>query len=49
MQSLDEQTIAYYISLQFKIYSENIDQPKMLHPLEEILLTVKNSKLPYGL
>lgn len=40
LQSLDEDSTAFYESLGFAAYSENIKQPKMLYPLEDILTLV---------
>lgn len=38
--SLDDDSTAFYKSLGFHIYSENLAQPKMLYPLEDILSLV---------
>jgi hypothetical protein len=45
LQSLDENSTAFYKSLKFTVYSENINPPKMLYPLEDILTIVNKSKL----
>lgn len=37
LQSLDDDSTAFYSSLGFSIYSENLKQPKMLYPLEDLL------------
>jgi ribosomal protein S18 acetylase RimI-like enzyme len=37
LQSLDDNSTAFYKSLNFTEYSENLRQPKMLYPLEDIL------------
>ena len=37
LQSLDDDSTAFYASLGFSIYSENLKQPKMLYPLEDLL------------
>lgn len=37
LQSIDENSTAFYESLGFEIYSENLKQPKMLYPLQDIL------------
>jgi ribosomal protein S18 acetylase RimI-like enzyme len=42
LQSLDDDSTAFYKSLGFAIYSENLKQPKMLYPLEDILTLVSN-------
>jgi ribosomal protein S18 acetylase RimI-like enzyme len=41
LQSLDEDSTAFYESLNFRVYSENLRQPKMLYPLEDILSLVR--------
>jgi ribosomal protein S18 acetylase RimI-like enzyme len=41
LQSLDEDSTAFYNSLNFRVYSENLKQPKMLYPLEDILSLVR--------
>ena len=46
LQSLDKDSTAFYESLRFTIYSENLDPPKMLYPLENILTLVSGSDLP---
>jgi len=38
--SYDEESTAFYKSLNFTIYSENLRQPKMLYPLADILTLV---------
>ncbi|RWO96927.1 GNAT family N-acetyltransferase [Mesorhizobium sp.] len=43
LQSLDEESTAFYESLNFTIYSEGSKQPKMLYPLEDILTLVRAS------
>jgi hypothetical protein len=35
LQSLDDASTAFYESLNFTIYSENLKQPKMLYPLAD--------------
>jgi len=40
LQSLDDASTAFYKSLSFAIYSENLKQPKMLYPLADILILV---------
>jgi ribosomal protein S18 acetylase RimI-like enzyme len=39
--SLDDDSTAFYKSLNFTIYSENLKQPKMLYPLVDILTLVR--------
>jgi len=39
--SYDEESTAFYRSLNFTIYSENLKQPKMLYPLADILTLVQ--------
>lgn len=46
LQSLDEDSTAFYESLKFTAYSENLNPPKMLYPLEDILTLVNGSNLP---
>jgi ribosomal protein S18 acetylase RimI-like enzyme len=41
LQSLDDESTAFYESLNFTIYSENLPQPKMLYPLADILTLVR--------
>jgi ribosomal protein S18 acetylase RimI-like enzyme len=41
LSSLDDDSTAFYQSLNFRIYSENRSQPKMLYPLEDILTLVR--------
>jgi ribosomal protein S18 acetylase RimI-like enzyme len=41
VQSLDDHSTAFYKSLKFTEYSENLRQPKMLYPLEDILTLVR--------
>jgi hypothetical protein len=41
LQSLDDDSTAFYKSLAFTEYSENLKQPKMLYPLENILTLVR--------
>jgi hypothetical protein len=43
--SLDEDSTAFYKGLNFTIYSENLKQPKMLYPLENILTLVRDLNL----
>jgi ribosomal protein S18 acetylase RimI-like enzyme len=38
--SLDSESTAFYESLGFRVYSENLKQPKMLYPIEDILALV---------
>ena len=40
--SLDEDSTAFYESLGFTIYSENLKLPKMLYPLQSILTLVQS-------
>lgn len=40
--SYDEKSTAFYKSLKFAIYSENLPQPKMLYPLEDLLTVVQS-------
>jgi hypothetical protein len=40
LTSLDEDSTASYQSLNFTVYSENLKNPKMLYPLEDILTLV---------
>ena len=40
LTSLDEDSTAFYKSLNFTVYSENLKNPKMLYPLEDILTLV---------
>lgn len=40
LTSLDEHSTTFYNSLGFTIYSENINPPKMLYPLQDILTVV---------
>jgi len=39
--SYDDDSTKFYKSLNFTIYSENLSQPKMLYPLEDILTLVR--------
>jgi GNAT superfamily N-acetyltransferase len=39
--SYDEDSTKFYESLNFTIYSENLAQPKMLYPLEDLLSLVR--------
>jgi ribosomal protein S18 acetylase RimI-like enzyme len=39
--SLDSDSTAFYESLGFRVYSENLRQPKMLYPLQGILALVR--------
>jgi len=39
--SLDEDSTAFYTSLNFRVYSEDVKLPKMLYPLEDILTLVQ--------
>ncbi|ARN80890.1 hypothetical protein DSM21852_00300 [Methylocystis bryophila] len=39
--SYDEKSTEFYKSLKFAIYSENLQQPKMLYPLEDLLAVVR--------
>jgi ribosomal protein S18 acetylase RimI-like enzyme len=41
LQSLDEDSTAFYRSLGFTEYSENLKQPKMLYPLGDIITLVR--------
>jgi ribosomal protein S18 acetylase RimI-like enzyme len=41
LTSLDDDSTAFYQSLNFTIYSENLKNPKMLYPLEDILTLVQ--------
>jgi ribosomal protein S18 acetylase RimI-like enzyme len=41
LQSLDDESTAFYKSLNFAVYSENLQQPKMLYPLADILTLVR--------
>lgn len=41
LTSLDDDSTAFYQSLNFTIYSENLKQPKMLYPLADILTLVR--------
>ncbi len=41
LTSLDEDSTAFYESLNFRTYSENLKTPKMLYPLQDILTLVK--------
>lgn len=41
LTSLDDDSTAFYQSLGFTIYSENLKNPKMLYPLEDILTLVQ--------
>ncbi len=43
LTSLDDDSTAFYESLNFRIYSENTKLPKMLYPLEDILTLVGTS------
>jgi len=40
LTSLDDDSTAFYKSLNFTVYSENLKNPKMLYPLEDILTLV---------
>lgn len=40
LQSLDADSTAFYESLNFTVYSENLANPKMLYPIEDILTLV---------
>jgi GNAT superfamily N-acetyltransferase len=40
LQSLDDESTAFYKGLNFVVYSENLRQPKMLYPLADILTLV---------
>jgi ribosomal protein S18 acetylase RimI-like enzyme len=44
LTSLDDDSTAFYKSLNFTIYSENLKNPKMLYPLEDILTLVETIK-----
>lgn len=44
LQSLDKDSTAFYKSLSFTVYSENIEPPKMLYPLEDIITLVNRGK-----
>jgi hypothetical protein len=37
LTSLDDYSTAFYKNLNFTVYSENLKNPKMLYPLEDIL------------
>jgi ribosomal protein S18 acetylase RimI-like enzyme len=39
--SLDDDSTAFYKSLNFTVYSQNLRQPKMLYPLADILALVR--------
>jgi hypothetical protein len=41
LTSLDDDATAFYKSLNFTVYSENLQNPKMLYPLEDILTLVQ--------
>jgi ribosomal protein S18 acetylase RimI-like enzyme len=41
LMSLDDDSTAFYKSLNFRVYSENLKQPKMLYPVEDILSLVR--------
>jgi hypothetical protein len=41
LQSLDDQSTAFYESIGFRAYSENLKQPKMLYPIEDVLTLVR--------
>lgn len=43
LTSLDDDSTAFYQSLNFTIYSENLKNPKMLYPLEDILTLVQGT------
>lgn len=43
LQSLDTDSTAFYESIGFARYSDDIDQPKMLYPIEGILALTKRS------
>lgn len=38
--SIDDNSTAFYKSLNFTVYSENLKLPKMLYPLEDILTLI---------
>jgi ribosomal protein S18 acetylase RimI-like enzyme len=40
LTSLDDDSTAFYKSLNFTVYSQNLPNPKMLYPLEDILTLV---------
>lgn len=42
LQSLDDDSTAFYRSLNFTAYSENLKQPKMLYPIANILTLVRS-------
>lgn len=44
LTSLDDDSTAFYKSLNFTIYSEYISQPKMLYPIADILTLVASAK-----
>jgi hypothetical protein len=46
--SLDDDSTAFYRSLNFTVYSENLRQPKMLYPLADILTLVRGVPSPEG-
>lgn len=41
LMSLDEESTAFYESLDFRAYSDHPKQPKMLYPLEDLLSLVR--------
>jgi ribosomal protein S18 acetylase RimI-like enzyme len=43
LTSLDDDSTAFYSSLNFSVYSENTKLPKMLYPLEDILTLVQST------
>jgi ribosomal protein S18 acetylase RimI-like enzyme len=43
LTSLDDDSTAFYKSLNFTVYSENTKLPKMLYPLEDILTLVQTA------
>jgi GNAT superfamily N-acetyltransferase len=42
--SYDEKSTQFYKRLKFVIYSENLPQPKMLYPLEDLLTVVRSGQ-----
>ena len=42
LTSLDDDSTAFYQSLNFEVYSEKTKLPKMLYPLEDILTLVSS-------
>lgn len=42
LQSIDDSSTAFYKSLGFVVYSENLRQPKMLYPLADIITLLED-------